>query len=252
MKSDDLELYRDFMKDKLRLSLDFSKTDQRRGVEMPPIQKPYPEDAKIIPLAKRSKWKNPRPVSFEEAVANRRSHRNFSARALELDELAFLLWATQGLRESLNDRTVFRTVPSAGNRHAFESYLLIRAVKGLESGLYRYLPLENALLFKGRVDGLDDKITRATLGQSFAAEGAVVFVWASIPYRMEWRYGLAAHRVILMDVGHVCQNLYLACEAINAGTCAVAAYDQTAMDALIGLDGEEEFVVYLAPLGKLS
>jgi nitroreductase len=54
-----------------------------------------------------------------------------------------------------------------------------------------------------------------------------------------------------MDVGHVCQNLYLACEAINAGTCAIGAYDQEAVDELIGVDGEEEFAIYLAPVGKL-
>ena len=69
---------------------------------------------------------------------------------------------------------------------------------------------------------------------------------------MEWRYGAAAHKVIALDAGHVCQNLYLACEAIGAGTCAVAAYDQEAIDRLLRLDGEEEFVVYLAPVGKVG
>jgi SagB-type dehydrogenase family enzyme len=68
---------------------------------------------------------------------------------------------------------------------------------------------------------------------------------------MEWRYAAAAHRVIAMDVGHVCQNLYLACEAMAAGTCAIAAYHQEKMDALLEVDGEEEFTIYLAPVGKL-
>ncbi len=79
----------------------------------------------------------------------------------------------------------------------------------------------------------------------------MTFIWTAIPYRMEWRYGLAAHKVIAIDAGHVCQNLYLACEAIVAGTCAVAAYDQDAVDHLIGVDGEEEFAIYLAPVGKV-
>jgi len=68
---------------------------------------------------------------------------------------------------------------------------------------------------------------------------------------MEWRYGLAAHKLIALDAGHVCQNLYLACEALGAGACAIAAYDQEAVDRLLGVDGREEFVVYLAPAGKL-
>jgi len=68
---------------------------------------------------------------------------------------------------------------------------------------------------------------------------------------MEWRYGLAAHKVIALDAGHVCQNLYLACEAIGTGTCAIAAYDQEELDEFLGLDGENEFAIYLAPVGKI-
>lgn len=66
---------------------------------------------------------------------------------------------------------------------------------------------------------------------------------------MEWRYGLAAHKVIAIDAGHVCRNLYLACEAINAGTCAIADYDQEELDELLGLDGEDEFAIYIASVG---
>jgi len=71
-----------------------------------------------------------------------------------------------------------------------------------------------------------ERIGWAAFRQNWMSSAAVVFVWSAIPYRMEWRYGLAAHKVILLDAGHVCQNLYLACEAISAGTCTVAAYDQ--------------------------
>ena len=79
----------------------------------------------------------------------------------------------------------------------------------------------------------------------------MTFIWTAIPYRMEWRYDLAAHKVIAIDAGHVCQNLYLACEAIGAGTCAVAAYHQELMDQLLRIDGKDEFTIYLAPVGKV-
>jgi SagB-type dehydrogenase family enzyme len=69
---------------------------------------------------------------------------------------------------------------------------------------------------------------------------------------MEWRYGLASFKLIALDAGHVCQNLYLACEAINAGTCAIAAYNQEKLDTLLGVDGDEEFAVYMAPVGKIG
>jgi len=54
-----------------------------------------------------------------------------------------------------------------------------------------------------------------------------------------------------MDVGHLCQNLYLACAAIGSGTCAIAAYHQEQMDVLLKVDGEDEFTIYLAPVGRI-
>lgn len=58
-------------------------------------------------------------------------------------------------------------------------------------------------------------------------------------------------KVIALDAGHVCQNLYLACEAIGCGACAIAAYNQDLADELVAVDGNEEFTVYIAPLGKV-
>ena len=95
-------------------------------------------------------------------------------------------------------------------------------------------------------------IVAASLGQPFPGKAAVTFIWTAIPYRMEWRYGIAAHKVIAIDAGHVCQNLYLAGEAIGAGTCAIAAYDQEAMDRFVRVDGTDAFVIYLAPAGRVE
>ena len=92
----------------------------------------------------------------------------------------------------------------------------------------------------------------AAHGQEFPGNCAVVFIWTAIPYRTEWRYHTASHKLVLLDAGHVCQNLYLACEGISAGTCAIAAYDQEKTDALIGVDGIDEYSIYMAPVGKLS
>jgi SagB-type dehydrogenase family enzyme len=110
--------------------------------------------------------------------------------------------------------------------------------------------VEHELAVEYRRDGLGELVKEACLGQAFVTQAAAVWIWTTIPYRMEWRYDRAAHKVIAIDAGHVCQNLYLACEAIGAGTCAIAAYNQDTMDRLLRLDGREEFVIYLAPVGK--
>lgn len=251
MTDDRLRAHRLFLTDTLRKQMDFSQTDQNRGLPAPALQKAADPGALQVKLPTAQDWPaDMGRMDLIQAMAQRKSRRNFSNAGLTLPELSFLLWATQGIRQMLGRNTALRTVPSAGARHSLESYLFIRNVEQVPQALYRYLPKENALVQVREVPDMESALTRAAYGQQFVGHAAVTFVWACIPYRMEWRYGLTAHRVILMDAGHVCQNLYLACEAIGVGTCAVGAYDQEEMDRLIGLDGEEEFAIYVAPVGR--
>ena len=120
-------------------------------------------------------------------MANRQSRRTYRQEPLTLEELSFLLWATQGVRGRAAGGHAFRTVPSAGCRHAFETYLAVLNVVGLDPGIYRYLPLSHRLLLELSVEGLPEKLVTATLRQSFAGRSAVTFIWTAIPYRMEWR-----------------------------------------------------------------
>jgi len=203
----------------------------------------------MIPLPRREDWQIP-PCDLSDAIARRESRRRFLTEPLTLEELAFLLWSTQGVRKQLHEAAVLRTVPSAGCRHPFETYLAVLNVAMLSPGIYRYLPIEHALVLEREPDYLREQLTAAVRGQRFAGDAAVTFIWCAIPARTEWRYAEASYKVIALDAGHVCQNLYLACEAIGAGTCAIAAYDQDLADELIGVDGKDEFSVYLAPVGR--
>jgi len=245
------EQYRYFLKDSVRLTIDFSQTDQHRGMGPPPLEKPFDPDAERIDLAPPGEREGIGEIDLAAAIRNRESRRSFLDDPLTLEELSFLLWATQGVRKQIGEGAALRTVPSAGCRHAFETYLCALNAEGLEAGIYRYLPLEHQLLFEFTEEGLARKLVEASLGQTFTGRAAVTFIWTAIPYRMEWRYEIAAHKVVAIDAGHVCQNLYLACEAIGAGTCAIAAYHQELMDRLLRVDGEDEFTIYLAPVGKV-
>jgi SagB-type dehydrogenase family enzyme len=245
------DTFREFVKADIHNTIDFSKTDQNRGIEAPPIQKPYPPEAKRINLVKPGEWKSTSRLSVDEAIARRRSRREFSSDPMSLDELSFILWATQGIRGNPTKVHALRTVPSAGCRHALETYIAAFRVEGLTKALYRYLPMSHQLTLLGEKDGLEGLVAEAAAFQAFAGESAFTLIWTAIPYRMEWRYGLASFKLIALDAGHVCQNLYLACETIKAGTCAIAVYDQEKLDALLGVDGDKEFAIYMAPVGKI-
>lgn len=252
MDKKELKQYRYFLKDSIRKKINFRFTDQNQGIPAPPIEKRYKEGAPFIDLPGPDLWESIHGADLTLAMGNRKSHRAYLNQHLSLEELAYLVWATQGVRGEATLGHAYRNVPSAGCRHALETYLAIFNVKGLAPGMYRYLPLAHQLVFEFSDEMLAEKMVTASLGQSYPGRSAVTFIWVAIPYRMEWRYGLAAHKVIALDAGHVCQNLYLACETIHAGTCAIAAYDQEELDELLGLDGEEEFAVYMAPVGKVK
>lgn len=251
MQTQSIAQYREFLKDSLRKMVDFSQTDQSRGVPMPPIEKPFDPNMPRVRLVPPDELGDIGRIDLKTAMAHRKSHRKFKPLPLTLEEFSFLLWASQGIRHLPDKGPAYRTVPSAGCRHALETYLWVLNVEGIEPGCYRYLPVEHELLFEFAGEQAAENITNAVFGQTFAGQAAVTFVWTTIPYRMEWRYGMVSHKVIAIDAGHACQNLYLACEAIGAGMCAIAAYNQELMDELLRLDGQDEFVIYAAPVGKI-
>ena len=245
------EAERSFLKDHVRQQIDFSQTSQSQRMPAPPLQKPcLPESRRITLPDGAEALVRLGAMPIGEAIKRRESVRRYTGEQLTLEELSSLLWATQGVREVIGNTCALRTVPSAGARHAFETYLAVMRVGSLEPGLYRYLPFDGQLTQLAVDAQIGKKAALACLGQDFVAKAAVTFFWTTVPARMEWRYDRAAHKVIALDAGHVCQNLYLACTAMGMGTCAVAAYDQDDCDELLGVDGDEEFTVYVAPVGK--
>jgi len=253
------------------------QSDQSKGVPVPPQEEPpAPEDC-VIDLPPpdsilkafgetqeqkneassgrdmKSREKVIPDVSKRAAVLyhllnNRKSRRKYTEESLTIEQLSYLLWAIEGVKEN-RGKFSFRTTPSGGARHPLDIYVFAHKVEGLNVGLYRYLPVEHELVLERQGDdsvALDEALN----GQFWNA--ACVVIWAAVPYRSEWRYGKAAYKLVALDTGHSCQNLYLACESLGLGTCAIGAYDQEKLDAYLGLDGEEMFAIYAAPIGHFA
>ncbi|MFW9923522.1 MAG: SagB/ThcOx family dehydrogenase [Candidatus Thorarchaeota archaeon] len=225
-----------------------SVSDQKNGVEYPPLETPYDKTKPIIDLPKPEEI-TVNDITVRQAIEKRKSVRQYTDKPLSLKELSWLLWATQGVKE-ISPPYTRRNVPSAGARHAIETYLLINNVEGLKQGIYRYLALEHKLVEYKITDGIREKTAEAAYGQKMVMNGNVAFMWVAIPYRMSWRYSERSYRYLHLDAGHICQNLHLAAEAIDCGMCAIAAYYDDAVNQLLNLDGKSQFVIYMAALGK--
>ena len=227
-----------------------SQSEQRQGKPQPPYEIPMEEGKRLIDLP------NPDEIdlgnyNLRKAIEVRRSLRRYKDEPISLEELSYLLWLTQGVKKMDEKRNVlWRTVPSAGCRHPFETYLSTNRVDGLEQGLYRFVATENKLVALELNEQFNERLTDACHGQRQVQTSAVTFIWAAVPYRTVWRYSERSYRYLYLDAGHVCQNLHLAAESINCGICAIGAYDDDAADRLMGFNPPEMFVIYLASLGR--
>ncbi len=225
------------------------RSDSAKGLPEPPIESDWDRSREPIRLPK------PKDIrlggtSLRDAIEGRRSLRSYSSAPISLEELSYLLWCTQGVQRVVRNSLTLRTVPSAGARHAFETLLCVNRVSGLGPGLYRFLALDHALVEEQPGAGFAAALVEACLGQEFVESSAATFIWTAEVRRMTYRYGERGSRYLYLDAGHVCQNLYLAAEAIGCGACALAAFDDDAVNRLLGLDGVARFAIYLGAVGK--
>ena len=226
------------------------RTDQEQKKPQPPLAKaPMRDEAVSLPTDfEHLDLKQ----DFLSVINGRVSRRIYTGESMSLLQLSFLLWCTQGVKGKRGrSYATLRTVPCGGARHEFECYLTVQRVDGLADGFYHYLPLTHRLelLREGEVAGFN---VSSLEGQKWAGKANVVFYYSCVFYRAEWRYGVYAHRVMLIDAGHITENLYLALEAAGLGGCAVGAVVPELADEAFGLDGEEESVFYAMPAGCVS
>jgi len=212
---------------------------------MPERYRNYPESTPRIKLPGPS---TERDANLWDIVLKRRSVRNYAADLfLPLGTLSDLLWATQGITADTGEFQ-FRSAPSAGALYPIETYIMARAVEGLDQGIYHFRPhaFDLELIKPG---DFSIAAAKAALGQGIVANAQVTFLWTAIVGRSKWKYGQRAYRYIYLDAGHIAQNLYLAGTAEGLGVCGIGALFDDQVNALIGVDGVEETVVYMATVG---
>ena len=229
--------------------LNMGESDYHKGLLQPPLALDWDRAKKLIPLPD-PKGIRLGSLSVRQAIEQRRTLRSYSQAPLSLEELSYLLWCTQGVQRVVPGSGTMRTVPSAGARHAFETYLCVNRVAGLQPGLYRFLALEHVLIEEDLDPGFADRLVEACNMQESVKASAATFIWTAVAYRMTYRYGERGYRYLYLDAGHVCQNLYLSAEAIGCGVCAIAAFSDDDVNRLLGLDGENRFAIYLGTVGK--
>ncbi|MGQ9552687.1 MAG: SagB/ThcOx family dehydrogenase [Anaerolineae bacterium] len=177
-------------------------------------------------------------IPLTQALAKRRSLREYGLRALSMQELSQLLWATQGI----TDWRGFRTAPSAGATYPLEVYL------ATGDGLFHYEPQGHQLRRLGQQD-LRSALAGAALQQGWVREAPAVFIFTAVAERTSRRYGQRAERYINMEIGHAAQNLLLQAVALGLGGVPVGAFEDDKVAKVLALP-KDEAPLYIVPVGK--
>lgn len=180
-------------------------------------------------------------LSLEEALAARRSVREYTGEPLGERVWSQLLWAAQGITHADDG---LRTTPSAGALYPLELYL------ATATGFFHYHPRPHHLRQMSEED-LRRPLHGAALAQEMILEAPTVFVIAAVFQRIARRYGAErAPRYVWMEAGHAAQNLLLQAVALDLGAVVVGAFDDARVAKVLGLPRNHE-PLYLMPVGRL-
>ncbi len=244
-KNDDIKEMNRVYRESLRPNwqeLEMKQTDKGKGLPKPTCIKEY-AGGEIIELKKD--LADISCKTLYEVIMSRRSVRKYQDFPMTKAELSYLCNATSSIKK-FGPGYAMGVIPTGGATNTLETYLFLNKVEGFKRGLYHYMK-DTGNLRLIREDVSTDMVNNSISGQ--LRNAAVIYYWTTTPYRSEYKYQFVSHKMIGMEAGHTCQNLYLSAEAIDFGVVAIAAYNQKLADELLQVGGNE-FVVYVAAVGK--
>ena len=172
-------------------------------------------------------------IDFAKVMDKRKSERNYSNYKISLKEISTLLYYSCGYKKS----DIFRkNVPSSGGFNATEIFVIILSSDEIAEGIY-YFDAKANTLNKIILGNFKEWIENDAFYQKEWSEASVIFVLAANLTRLSQKYLARAYRLCLLDVGHVAQNLYLTCAALNLKVCEVLGYLENEIEAAVGIDG---------------
>lgn len=228
---------------------DFSTVDLILGIPEPPRELPIPEGAQILTLPD-PKHIQVADMQVRDAIEKWEPVSYFARSSITLEELSFLLWCTQGVREAVADHSTLRNVPSSGARYPIETYFVVGEIDGLQSGLYRYLPVSHRIVLEREGSDLPFEMGTASMNFTLVTRAALTFLWVGIPYRSTWALGNRGFRSVLIEAGHICQALMMAASCIGCEVHPIDLFHDELMMKLANLDPETQWPVYVGAVGK--
>lgn len=190
-------------------------------------------------------------VSLFEAISNRQSIRHFTPRPLSLEEMTMLLHYAYGVTRDNSGTPLprsFRAVPSGGALYPLELYVHSACITGLQPGLYHFNPAGNHLRHLINAD-LSTAISEAFIQPEIGLGASAIVFLTAVFERSLFKYGDRGYRFILLEAGHVAQNLNLVATGLGLGCLNIGGFFDREIDDLLGIDGVTHSTIYMTAIG---
>ena len=187
-------------------------------------------------------------------LRRRRSIREYSEEPVTRRQLGELLGLSCGVTNAQHlggkDYLLLRSNPSAGALYPIEVYPIVFRGSDLAPGIYHYAPREHALELL-RPGEFRDTVCQIAMKQPVVLGASFVLVLTALTARNMFKYGERGYRYMLLDAGHLAENLYLTANALRLGCTTIAGFIDDRVNELVEIDGVNEFAVYLFVAGHL-
>ena len=189
-------------------------------------------------------------LPLSRAIQERMSARDFSGGDMSFEDAAALLHYGYGINRTTEQTGFprgFRNCPSGGGLFPLEVYVYASQIEGLEQGTYHYSPVMSSLRRLNRESGAVE-IRRILVQPELHQASMLIFITAQFE-RCLFKYQDRGYRFILLEAGHLAQNVNLVAAALDLGCVNVGGYFDRRADKFLDLDGLTHSTIYMIALG---
>jgi SagB-type dehydrogenase family enzyme len=206
----------------------------------------------MAPTGERISLPAPSDSTLLELLSQRQSCREYQLRTLSLETFSTILKCAYGITRMSRlpkiGNAYFRTVPSAGGLFPLEVYVHVREVKGVIDGIYHYNLRDHALELL-RPGNRFAELDQALISAPFILGANLIFFLGAVFTRTQKKYGPRGYRYLLLEAGHVAQNLCLVATEHKLSSLCMGGYFDSMLNRFLELDGVEEAIVYSVAVG---
>lgn len=209
---------------------------------------------KYIELPKLENIKYDDYMDLFKVLKNRRSRRNFSKdHYINFKDFAKFIQYSMGKSYINQYNMALRTYPSGGARYPVEVYIITQNIENLKDlNIYRLNAEED------RLYDMNKKITREELKNltcaskyeynDFMSCNIYIFLTSSFK-KTTCKYGLLGYRLVLLEAGHIGQNISLVGERMGLSTLALGGFYEKKINEILNINHFNETTLYFFVVG---